>query len=575
MASPPRRTVWDKLTRSCTGPGLATSALDESDFDDSEGGSTSTEPTEGELELSIVPPRKDGNYSPFLRRVAGRVFSMGCTPVATEKKKLVKPTRKRRASTASQSGIHMPTELLLRSLALKLVAHDSSITEDEVFGLSALLRRQLRHELQESTSWLNDAFEMLAPDSFRAQAPAGEENMQGLSDRFIDGLCALMQRANFRLFSQREWQFAQAEQFMFTLPVTVAWDSLDSSMISRLFVRHPHLGLLGAQLARRVLVFHRGSGLVTKTSFFLEEKLDMLLDKLVTLPFLRCARALFALLCPDRAAAAARARAELESEQAASAASMPQHAERINLERSLPTLTYVCRRIARRLTLQEPTFQEVVVVYAEIPDAGDADGGSDASRLWDGAADGLEPQPVLRLKSFRDIPIADVEVVLPGLRAGHLKSADVVKLAVILLAGIATAVYTFYFANHADWTVQMTLAGILLLRAFQTWRSVQLAKYTMDDFIRTTLYYRSQNSQARPDVGTCPDAASCALRRASAKPQSCRARCARARVSHFRAPAAPFSSRAGGGASAHCFLDRAARAPRGDLPLLLAPLPRV
>lgn len=37
-------------------------------------------------------------------------------------------------------------------------------------------------------------------------------------------------------------------------------------MISRLFVRHPHLGLQGAQLARRVLLFHRGSGLVTKVA---------------------------------------------------------------------------------------------------------------------------------------------------------------------------------------------------------------------------------------------------------------------------------------------------------------------
>ena len=37
--------------------------------------------------------------------------------------------------------------------------------------------------------------------------------------------------------------FAKTESFMFTLPVDVAWESLDSSLISRFFVRHPHLGL--------------------------------------------------------------------------------------------------------------------------------------------------------------------------------------------------------------------------------------------------------------------------------------------------------------------------------------------
>ena len=74
------------------------------------------------------------------------------------------------------------------------------------------------------------------------------------------------------LFSQREWQFAKSENFMFTLPVDVAWESLDSAAISRLFVRHPHLGMQAAQLARRVLVFHRGAGVAQMTSFFLDEK---------------------------------------------------------------------------------------------------------------------------------------------------------------------------------------------------------------------------------------------------------------------------------------------------------------
>ena len=50
-------------------------------------------------------------------------------------------------------------------------------------------------------------------------------------------------------------------------------------------VRHPHLGLSAAQLARRVLVFHRGTSVLQKTACFFEEKLDMLLDQLFTEPF--------------------------------------------------------------------------------------------------------------------------------------------------------------------------------------------------------------------------------------------------------------------------------------------------
>ena len=187
------------------------------------------------------------------------------------------------------STINVPTEHLLTALQTTLVAAGEDATQDAVAELSALLRLQLRHELQESSLWLVDAFDLLAerfvegplasasgnrPDlgsssassnASAALATPSSDSLETLSDRFIDGLCALMQRANFRLFSQQEWQFAQSENFMFTLPVDVSWEDLDSGMISRLFVRHPHLGLEAAHLARRVLVFHRGSGVAQTT----------------------------------------------------------------------------------------------------------------------------------------------------------------------------------------------------------------------------------------------------------------------------------------------------------------------
>ena len=112
-----------------------------------------------------------------------------------------------------------------------------------------------------------------------------------------------------------------------------------------------------------------------------------------------------------------------------------------------------------------------------------------------------------------------------------------VKLVVILLAGIATAVYSFVFASQTNWTVRITLnglptpshtfshllpcvpqvritliglltpshtfphllpcvpqvritlIGLLSLRAFQTWRSVVNTKSTMNEFIQNTLYH--------------------------------------------------------------------------------------
>ena len=59
----------------------------------------------------------------------------------------------------------------------------------------------------------------------------------------------------------------------------------------------------------------------------------------------------------------------------------------------------------------------------------------------------------VRLKSFRDIPIADVEVVFPGLRVERIRSADGIKIGFILLAGVATALYSFYVSRGDNLTV--------------------------------------------------------------------------------------------------------------------------
>ena len=159
--------------------------------------------------------------------------------------------RKRRAQRLST--INVPTDIILQALRATLDTAGEEADSNDVAELSALLRLQLRHELQESSLWLVDAFDLLAVEPANSSATGLFGNkyamaqsvgeLEGLSDRFIDGLCSLMQRANFRLFSQRELQFAQQENFMFTLPVDVEWEHLDSGMISRLFVRHPHLGL--------------------------------------------------------------------------------------------------------------------------------------------------------------------------------------------------------------------------------------------------------------------------------------------------------------------------------------------
>ena len=141
---------------------------------------------------------------------------------------------------------------------------------------------------------------------------------------------------------------------------------------------------------------------------------------------------------------------------------MDDSTQRVNLNRTLPSFGALVCKFFRRLTLQEPTLSEVVVVYTELPSARDDGSGNAGGSAAVGGGGGGEGGSVLRLKSFRDIPLADVEVVLPGLKVDRMKSADIVKLVVILLAGIATALYSFFFATSGEkWVLRITLLSLL------------------------------------------------------------------------------------------------------------------
>ena len=188
---------------------------------------------------AVKPPAPA--HTPFYNRITNHM-AWGTT-TKEEKRSLWSDKGKlslRRKRVQRQAHIGVPTDLLLTALRKRLAAAGDPTSDENIDELSAMLRLQLRHELFESSLWLVDAFDVLSSDSSTVATPTAPSDgyadsvlaspntgasaaHEALSDRFIDGLCALMQRASFRLFSQREWQFAQSENFMFTLPTCVSW----------------------------------------------------------------------------------------------------------------------------------------------------------------------------------------------------------------------------------------------------------------------------------------------------------------------------------------------------------------
>ena len=61
-----------------------------------------------------------------------------------------------------------------------------------------------------------------------------------LSVDFVTDFCSLMADANFSLLTQTEWELAKAEDFMFNLPIEIAWDKFDKELLGTL-LRKPRV----------------------------------------------------------------------------------------------------------------------------------------------------------------------------------------------------------------------------------------------------------------------------------------------------------------------------------------------
>ena len=77
---------------------------------------------------------------------------------------------------------------------------------------------------------------------------------------FVSDFCTLLADANFSLLTQKEWELAKAEDFMFTLPCDIAWDKFDKELLGTFLKQNPALSEGLTQFADAALLFKRGNG---------------------------------------------------------------------------------------------------------------------------------------------------------------------------------------------------------------------------------------------------------------------------------------------------------------------------
>jgi len=178
------------------------------------------------------------------------------------------------------------------------------------------------------------------------------------------------------------------------------------------------------------------------------------------------------------------------------------YVERKTLRRLFPTVKSLLVGFLDTVELVEPRFKEVVVLYREKvkPDPAES-----AKPGINGAGDSGMQEPLLfsrniHLKRFKDIPLADVEMVLPD-KSILIDNTTLMTIIGTMIAAIVAGVMGLFRAR-ADGSIELAeiskilgVVGLIGGRAMTMYMRVQTTKAMIADKMNRALYERSMDSQ--------------------------------------------------------------------------------
>jgi len=262
------------------------------------------------------------------------------------------------------------------------------------------------------------------------------EEIESAEATFLTGFFTTMEKGNFMALTQEDYDVADREDFLFSLPVKINLDRLDDELLPRYFEKHPQVleryfqGELPA-FARRVMIFHRGVGVEQFRGFLLLQKADVLIDRFLTWLFSLPGRIIRLLGGAKVETPTQKANEEKvsETEKERTVVFEDCYVDRI-------TPKHVTRSplsLLARHTIQEPTFVQLVILFRYATPK---------------PRSKRKPAPPkdrsIHIKQFRDIPMADLEAVYPEKRLS-MKPVDLIKLGITALIGIAVLASRFIF----------------------------------------------------------------------------------------------------------------------------------
>ncbi|XP_018718220.2 uncharacterized protein LOC104419098 [Eucalyptus grandis] len=240
------------------------------------------------------------------------------------------------------------------------------------------------------------------------QQNLSSEAIDVLEQKFLDYLFQVMDKSHFKIATNEEIDIALSGQYLLNLPIRVNESKLDKKLLNRYFTEHPQENL--PDFADKYVIFRRGFGMDRTTSCFFTEKVDLIITSIwaYILKLTRIEKLL------SRRSSARQKRDPKKTDEIMTDG---EHVERIRIE----NMNISFRNLLSKITIQEPTFDRIIVLYRRSSSNSNAERG-------------------IYLKHFKNIPMADMEIVLPEKKNPGLTPVDWVKFLASAVVGLGAVV---------------------------------------------------------------------------------------------------------------------------------------
>eukprot|EP00246_Nothoceros_aenigmaticus_P003326 TRINITY_DN14419_c0_g1_i1.p1 TRINITY_DN14419_c0_g1~~TRINITY_DN14419_c0_g1_i1.p1 ORF type:complete len:487 (+),score=87.98 TRINITY_DN14419_c0_g1_i1:55-1515(+) len=334
--------------------------------------------------------------------------------------------------TERESAIATAKSKLVLNLA-DLIVLDSD--RDDFLALCKRIEANIRawYTAQfEDLMQLHSVFEPCYGPHRLMQQEISPAKVDVLEQRFLEILFQLLEKSNFKIITDEEIELAAAGQYLLNLPIVVDTTRLDTKLLAKYFSEHPHDHL--PIFSNQYVLFRRGLGIDQTTDYFVLSKLDVILSRTWGW-ILRLLR----LKHKGKADGAGESLMEVKDSQQHSGKHGHLYVERTRIQ----NMQISFRNLFKKNTVQEPTFERVILLYRQ------ATPRNCKSDLGDRA---------IHVKHFRNIPLADLELVFPEKKNPSLTPMDWLKFLISAIVGLVAFLGSLEM-NGLDIRVALAILG--------------------------------------------------------------------------------------------------------------------